>query len=72
MFDCVPDWLGTNSGDSLMTLNIWQERNNVKATPFREAMYLPDDVPNRESLWSLTDYRVSSVSCGTIWLMPRK
>ena len=53
-----------------MTLFQWSEVNNVFVVSRGAARLVPQTVGNWE-LWKLKDYLVSTVSGGTIWLMPR-
>lgn len=56
-----------------MKLQDWFDSNNLNLDACRRglAVVLMDSgYPNRSELWNLTDYRVSSVRGGAIWLMP--
>ncbi len=63
----------------MMTLDKWLKQPGAdKYEPFRaNAGYVGiADVPAighvRTYLWDLSDYRVSSVQAGVIWLVPKK
>jgi hypothetical protein len=69
----------------IMTLSQWETRLQAVedlpiATPrvinthAAGGKWIPDGMPNpyRRELWSLSDYLVSSVTGGTIWLTPRQ
>lgn len=61
-----------------MTLDQWAEQNGTKPYEFNKPGYdvmmtVPDrSYPDRVGLWHLTDYVVTSVTGGTIWLAKRK
>jgi hypothetical protein len=59
-----------------MTLAEWAEQSEYRVGEHGAARWVPDVATDRalairSQLWDLDDYRVSSVSGGTIWLMPR-
>ena len=59
-----------------MTLIEWEATHNVGSTPaYRNKRCMLDNgqIPlhSRSELWTLTDYRVSSVSKGKIWFTKR-
>lgn len=65
----------------MMTLADWEKKSPLTVGTHKTgARWVPDDFPNalhdehdlRWELWHLSDYRVSSVSGGTIWLIPKK
>lgn len=64
-------------GQTFITLAQWLK--NTRAVPVSDSRHLPaigirDDRTidhDRTWLWALSDYRVTSVSGGTIWLMPK-
>jgi len=63
-----------------MTLSEWTAQDGI---PYRvtfqgTAAWIPDFLDNdrqrrslRAQLWNLSDYRVTSVTGGSIWLMPK-
>lgn len=68
---CYPE---ESAGKDKMSLQEWSNRFNVPvgvhATGSR---YVPDEYrEGRAFLWCLTDYIVSSVTAGTIWLIQRQ
>ncbi len=58
-----------------MTLAEWLRLWPYAARTFPPAIVVPDSWPDDRALramaYSLTDYRVSSVSGGSIWFVPR-
>ena len=61
--------------EAKMTLAAWGKKFKIK--PMRHkggAMYVPDRAgePSHKALFALTDYRVSSVTAGTVWLTSKK
>lgn len=59
-----------------MTLKEWEARYGERAIPHvhTTACYVPDTIRSfgvRARLWSLSDYRVTSVTGGAIWLLPK-
>jgi protease II len=61
-----------------MTLSEWAEQNNAVVRDWIKPTYDPmktiidRDYPDRWGLFHLTDYVVTSVEAGTIWLAERK
>ena len=59
----------------IMTLYEWSQLQPYALGYFNRegGRYMPDSINliNRADAWSLSDYRVSSVSGGTIWFSPR-
>lgn len=61
-----------------MTLEQWTESNQVRAQDFDKPTYEPMKIvadrsyANRSELWHLSDYFVTSVEAGSIWLAKRK
>ena len=58
-----------------MTLNEWKQKwDYVVTTHSSGAMVLPDDLVcgARSELWHLSDYVVSSVTGGSVWLIKRE
>lgn len=60
------------------TLAEWAEQNNARVHDYNRPGFDPmktvadrPDLPNRTELWRLSDYFVSSVEGGTIWLAKR-
>jgi hypothetical protein len=61
----------------MMTLGQWIQTANYPYTGrWNGHAYVIADCagnpPARRSLWNLSDYRVSSVCGGSIWLMPKE
>lgn len=60
-----------------MTLEEWTETNQIRAKVFDKPGYLKmmtvgdRSYPNRSELWNLSDYVVTSVEGGSIWLAPK-
>lgn len=55
-----------------LTLQAWLERGRVVGRKFADCVVcVPDDSPHRSDLWELSDYYVSSVSAGTIYLVKK-
>lgn len=62
-----------------MTLNEWSEiadRKPYQTLALPNVFWIPDTIQLQDSgmrslLWSLSDYLVSSVTGGTIWLVKR-
>jgi len=59
-----------------MTLQEWERANGERTMlhhPGLGARFIYYGInPNRKELWHLSDWRVTSVSGGTIWLLPRE
>lgn len=61
-----------------MTLQEWAEKNDAGVRDFNKPTYEPmktvadRSYPDRVGLFHLTDYVVTSVEAGTIWLAKRK
>jgi hypothetical protein len=58
----------------VMTLKEWSERYGIDMREKDGAHWVPDTFTGHEArwtLWSLSDMTVSSVTGGTIWLVPR-
>jgi len=58
-----------------MTLAQWLEKSPVVGKVYDKGVYtIPDQLPDdlRRELWNLSDYRVSSVTGGSIWLTKKK
>lgn len=61
-----------------MTLEEWAEKNNAGVRDFNKPGYDPmktvsdRSYPDRPGIFHLTDYVVTSVSAGTIWLAKRR
>lgn len=57
-----------------MTLQEWQDKTKTEiGFKPNKWVYVPDvgNLPSRSELWNLTDYRVTSVTGGVIWLLPK-
>lgn len=68
----------TVTEERLATLAEWTERNNISVQTYDKPGFAPmrmvadrPNLPNRAELWRLSDYFVSSVEGGTIWLAKR-
>jgi hypothetical protein len=65
-----------------MTLHEWAAKQPLKVAKHDKyfpgkgpvSYWIPDDsrLVDRAEAWSLDDYRVTAVTGGTIWFMPRK
>lgn len=61
-----------------MTLQEWAEKNDAFVRDFNKPTYDPMKTvadrkyPDRPGIFHLTDYVVTSVEAGTIWLAERK
>jgi len=59
-----------------MTLKEWIEKSNKQVFPTPEGYYVPgaNYLPQNlyTELWQLSDYIVTSVSGGTVWLLRTK
>jgi len=65
----------------MLTLQEWEWKYNINADyfprphPFFPCVAVPCPSPNHPSycaLWDLSDYVVTSVIAGTVWIRPRK
>lgn len=56
-----------------MTLKQWEESSPIRYHFHGVSVVVPDILKHelRIQLWQLEDYRVTSVTGGSIWLMPR-
>ena len=55
-----------------MNLRSWADKNNVVVGRHAHARTVSTDAKNQSDLFRLSDYRVSSVCAGTIWLVRRE
>jgi hypothetical protein len=56
----------------MKTLRNWANKNNVVVAKHAHARCVGMSAPKQSSLYDLIDYRVSSIACGTIWLIRRE
>ncbi len=56
----------------MLTLNQWQQKHHKVVEQIGQIRSVADICPNpaRQELWVLKDYFVTSVSGGSIWLVP--
>jgi hypothetical protein len=60
-----------------MTLAEWTEKSPIVPQLHKDGFsvwvaYLGSSDPIYRELWRLSDYRVTSVAAGSIWLVPKK
>ena len=55
-----------------MTLKQWSEASNAVVNDSNGCKHVTDTCAMRPALFRLTDYAVSSVTAGTIYLVPRQ